>query len=211
MGEWHYAEDHVRAAPHVCPTADLINSALSQQTKSTLWKCARDPDRANEQRGHALHTLENLPDALRPKRQRWTSALSERSPAAAINPPLISLACHALGYSDKDFATDLSRGMPIAGPIAPTPGTATRKKVPEMSYEEWKDGISKRNAQIYDRVPKSQKSDLPDACLEKTLSEIEAGWITHPVDLTDAMLATAPLTPMYAIQEQHGRPRAKSG
>ena len=39
--------------------------------------------------------------------------------------------------------------------------------------------------------------------------EVDAGWITQPVDLTDPMLATIPLTPRYDITEQHGQQQTK--
>ena len=34
--------------------------------------------------------------------------------------------------------------------------------------------------------------------------EVEKGRVTEPIDVTDAMLRTVPLTPRYAILEQHG-------
>ena len=73
-----------------------------------------------------------------------------------------------------------------------------------LFYLEWKRGIPERNAEIYDRVLRSQTSDLAGICWERTLAEVEKGRATHPVDLTDEMLTTLPLTPRYAIKEQHG-------
>ena len=204
MGEWHCADDHVRAAGHVCPTADLINAALSPQVKSALWTCARKPDSTNERREKALRMLTAVSNELAPQRMKWIEKLPEKSPAAPINFPLIFLICKTLDCQDKNFVTDLSKGMPIAGPIAPTPGLTDRKKTAEMSYQEWKEGIPRRNAVIYDRMLKAQSSDLAEACWAKTLTEVESGWITEPIDVTDTMLRTIPLTPRYAISEQHG-------
>ena len=99
--------------------------------------------------------------------------------------------------------------MPIAGPTPPTPGLTSRRKTAESSYQDWKNGIPKRNATVYGRVLKSQKSELADACWSKTLLETEAGWLTEPVDVTPAMMGAVPLTPRYAISEQHGNSARK--
>ena len=203
MGDWHHADDHVRAASHVNPTADLINAALSTEMKAAITKCARIPQWLVFQRQNALSQLENCSLTLTPLRHRWVQRLPEKSPAAAINFPLIYLLMNALEYPDEHFATELSKGMPIAGPIAPTPGLTARKRCAELSYQEWKEGIPARNKKIFDRVLKSQGSELTEICWQKTLSEVEQGWITPPVPVTDIMLQTIPLTPRYAISEQH--------
>ena len=204
MGEWHGADDHVRADSHVCPTADLVNSALTPNAKSALWSCARAPNATVERRNNAINTVSAISNDLSDKRESWIKQLPERSPASGINFPLIYLLCHALEYPGEKFATDLSQCMPIAGPIAPTPGLTARKKAAEMSYQEWKDGIPKRNAVIHERMIKAQGSELAAACWAKTLEEIGDGWISEPTDVTDAILRTVPLPPRYAISEQHG-------
>ena len=203
MGHWRDADDHVRAASHVNATADLINTALSTEVKASLTRCVRDPAGAICRRENALFTHQTTSDKLSEQRAKWIAKLPENSPAAETNCPLISLLSTTLLFRDKLFVTDLSRGMPIAGPVAKTPGLAARKRNAEMSYAEWKRAIPDRNAKIYDRVRRSQGSELAGICWERTMAEVEVGWITPPVDLTDAMLATLPLTPRYAIKEQH--------
>ena len=91
MGEWRDAEDHVRAAPHVCPTADLINAALNQRSKTALWQCDRQPSNTNGRLENALNVLKNIAESLEPQRQHWANAPPARSPAAAINFPPIFL------------------------------------------------------------------------------------------------------------------------
>lgn len=118
---------------------------------------------------------------------------------------MIYLLTKTLEYQDTEFINDLSKGMPIAGPIPATPGLTAREKCAEFSYQEWKKGTPERNAKIFDRVLKSQNTELNKACWEKTLTEIAEGWITEPIDVTEAMLQTIPLTPRYAISEQHNR------
>ena len=132
--EWDIADDNIRSESQVFPTADLGNSALPHLAKSTIWKCARDHAGTPERRASALRALNSTTEQLPPRRKRRTSALHERPPAAATNFPLIFLFCVALKYTDTEFATDLSRGIPFAGPIAPTPGLAARQKVAEMSH-----------------------------------------------------------------------------
>ena len=43
MDEWRDANDHLRAASHVDPTADLNNTALTTDMKAALTRCVRDP------------------------------------------------------------------------------------------------------------------------------------------------------------------------
>lgn len=78
-----------------------------------------------------------------------------------------------------------------------------------MSYREWKNGIPARNAAIYGRVLKSQGSELSEACRAKTLLEIEAGWLTEPIDVTDDIIGAVPITPRYAISEKRGNSAKK--
>ena len=145
LGTWHSAEDHVRAASHINPYAELINTSLTQPIKSALLACATRPNETKIRRAEASTYFERLAFDLDPIRKRWTAQLPEKSPARLINFPLIYLLPNALDYPDKQFTHDLSQGMPIAGPIAATPWLTARKKCAEMSYQEWKQGIPERN------------------------------------------------------------------
>ena len=209
LGTWHSAEDHVRAASHISPYAELINTALTRRIKSTLSACATRPGEIKTRRGLALSSSERLANDLEPIRARWTAQLPEQSPARSINPPLIFAITTKFGYEDTEFAHDLSMGMPIAGPIPPTPGLTTRKRAAQISYVEWRRGIPERNIEVINRVSKAQGTDLPNACWGKTVEEVTAGWVTDPVDLTEDFAKTIPLTPRYAIKEQHGTQKQK--
>ena len=204
LGTWHSPEDHVRAASHINPYAELINTALTQQVKSTLLACATLPDEIKTRRNLALSSFEKLSNDLEPIRSRWAMKLPELSPARTINFPLIFSLTTKFGYDDTEFVRDLSMGMPIAGPIAPTPGLTTRKRAAQLSYVEWQRGIPQRNIDVINRVSKAQGSELSNACWNKTLDEVTAGWVTDPIELTEDLARTVPLTPRYAISEQHG-------
>ena len=201
LGEWHSPEDHVRAASHINPFAELINTALSPEIKNTVRFNATKPDETNQRRVNALSIFQKLADDLGPLKSRWSARLPEDSPARDIHFPLISSIANLFSFEDTEFVNDLSKGMPIAGPISPTPGLTTRKREAQMTYQEWKRGIPKRNREAIDRVSKTQGSDVAGACWEKTLKEVTAGWVTEPVDLTDDIAQTVPLTPRYAIEQ----------
>ena len=209
LGEWHNAEDHVRAAMHINPFAELINSALSAEVKHAIRFCATNPTETIQRREKDFYTIEQLSRRLNPQKSRWTSRLPNDSPARNIHFPLIFALTTILDFEDTEFVKDLSNGMPIAGPIAPTPGLTTRKRDAQMSYQEWKRGIPKRNCDVIERVSKTQGTTLANACWEKTLKEVTAGWVTEPRDLTDEIAGILPLTPRYAIQEQHGLQESK--
>ena len=94
--------------------------------------------------------------------------------------------------------------MPIAGPVAPAPGVAARKRQGQMSYRHWKREIPKRDKDVTARVSKSQGAEFSTECWEETLADVSAGRLADPVDITGTMQTTVPLAPMYAIRAQHG-------
>ena len=160
MGEWHGRGGHIRAASHVNPTADLVNSALSNQARSILSKCAPNPAEVNFRRENAIGVLVSVDKSLAAQRELRPKRLPERPPADGIDFPMIFILTVALKYDDINFVRDLSQGMPIAGPITATPGLAARKKAAETTYKEWKEGIHAGNLKIHDRVLKSQAIDI---------------------------------------------------
>ena len=209
LGEWSSPSEHVRAAKTVNPFADLINATLSQQDKAIAYRCARKPEETIQNRPNAVAILAATAYRLGPARSRWIATLPDKSPAAEIHFPLIHLLAVTLEYPDTMLVRDLSNGMPIAGPIPSTPGLTSRKEFAELTYQKWKEGIQKRNANAIERALKAQGSEIPNKRWEKTLTEIENGWITPPTDLDETLARTVPLTPRYAIQEQHGNQHAK--
>ena len=128
MGTWHNADDHVRAASHINPFAELINTSLSQDVKTTLLSCASRPNEIIKRRTDALTHFRKLPMDLEPARERWRERLPVLSPARLINFPLIFSIATKFNYEDTEFVRDLSMGMPIAGPVPATPGLTNRKR-----------------------------------------------------------------------------------
>lgn len=171
--------------------------------KNAITKCARNPNELFARRGYALAQLESTSSHLTPQRARRIGRVPGNSPAAKINFPLIFIIKIARQYSGGLFVTDLSKGMPIAGPISPTPGLIARKRCAEMSFREWEEGIPERNKKIYERVLKSQNSELTGICWEKTHAEVKERWITTPTEVAETMPRATPLTPRYAISGQH--------
>ena len=209
LGEWSTPAEHLKAAKLVNPTADLINAALDQRSKLIILNCAQKPDRVVEKRRAALDAFNRIASGLGPYRDRWTHAIPETSPAKNFHFPLIYFLAHHLQYDDAKIVFDLSNGMPIAGPVAATPGLTSRKRQAQLSYQQWKREIPKRNLQAIERLSNSQGTELSLKCWEKTLTEVREGWITEPVDLTEFDRKNVPLTPRYAINEQHGLQKPK--
>ena len=58
----------------------------------------------------------------------------------------------------------------------------------------------------YDRAVSHVKSELRTTF---HASDVAAGWVTDPTDLDDVLAKTTPLTPRYAIYEQHGNHSSK--
>ena len=159
-GEWYGAEDHVRAADHLNPTADLVNAALPCRAKRALCRCVSAPSTILEIRKNALSVFPKVSAALEAVRARRLATLPGKSPVSEIHFPLIHLLTTSRDYPDTTVVKELRAGMPIAGPIAQTPGLTQRKRNAQMSYQEWKETTPERNLAIYDRVRKSKGSDL---------------------------------------------------
>ena len=146
------------------PLAELINTALPNDVKQAIRIAATTPTETTGRRADAMTIFQKLADYLRPLQARWRDHLPGKSPARGVDFPLISALTSKFGYEDTEFIRDLSMGMPIAGPIPPTPGLTARKRDEQMSYQEWKTGIPKRNVEVIDRISKSRGTELAGAC-----------------------------------------------
>ena len=122
---------------------------------------------------------------------------------------MIYFTAETLGGPDFKIVRDLAKGMPIAGPVGATPGLTERKRSAQMSYTQRNRGIPERNKAVIERVTKTQWAELAVKCWGGTLIEVDQWWITEPAELTDTIARTIPLTPRYAINEQHGNQQAK--
>ena len=94
--------------------------------------------------------------------------------------------------------------MPIAGDIPECPSLAPRLKPATLSLEDWNASIPERNNEAINRAERARSTEIGAECWRKSVSEIEAGWISSPAPLTAHTAATVSLTPRYAIYEQHG-------
>ena len=155
-------------------------------------------------RSYALDAFRGFANNLDSLRSRRTRSLPAESPARRFRSPLISCITSNLDYDGKNIVFVLANGMPTSGPITPTPGLSTRKREAQMSYQQWKREIPKRNKDVIERVTKSQGAELSIKRWGGTLTEVNAGWMTEPIELTELAKTTTPLTPRYAIKEQHG-------
>ena len=113
-----------------------------------------------------------------------------------------------MGYDDKELVMDLYKGMPIAGPIDPVPTLTTRERKSTTTIDEWRAEIPESNTANVARVVKSQGSDEANACYVKTMKEVDSGWLSYPVPLSQVD-PNLPLTPRYALEEQHGKQEKK--
>ena len=209
LGQWETPKEHLEAAKRVNPTADLINVALTQKQKLIVINSTQNPESVVLKRMVALDAFRNFAQNLDPLRHRWARTLPDQSPARGFHFPLIFFLANKLEYEDRNIVFDLANGMPIAGPVAPTPGLPTRKRQAQMSYQQWKREIPKRNKEAIDRLLKTQGTELSIKCWEETLTGVNAGWVTEPIDLTEFNKTSTPLTPRYAIREQHGNQPSK--
>ena len=114
----------------------------------------------------------------------------------------MELIAESIDFPDNELINDLRAGMPIAGVIPAVPTLTARDTNAVWSVEEWRKSIPKLNAANVERVVKSQGSDMAKECYRETMKEVKDGWVTEPVPLS-AVGAKRPLTPRYAIPEEH--------
>ena len=107
-------------------------------------------------------------------------------------------------YEDKEIANDISLGMPVAGDIPTCPVLTEREKAETAPRGNWAKTIPNRNKRAIGRVDGFTNAELGAACWGKSSREINAGWLSQPVDLTDQIAQSANSTPRFSIREPHG-------
>ena len=114
-----------------------------------------------------------------------------------------------INYPDDDFITDLSNGMPIVGTIPDSNTLRKRVRTAKTDLEKWKTALPALNRANVQRVTEEQDSENAKIAWERTLTEVERGWVSKPIPLNEEIMETIPLTPRFAKREQHGNQDAK--
>ena len=130
--------------------------------------------------------------------------MPEGSPTRELHLPLISFLVRGLNYADTALVTDLTRGMSITGEVPATNALRPRTRVPAATREEWAANIPATNAEVFDRVMAKQGSSEALACWNLPLKEASRGRISTPVPITAEVCRSLPLTPRFALEEEHG-------
>ena len=186
----------------------LLDRATSILEKQSLERCATAPDQVLARRFAAKATLSEAARTLEPQRADWAKQLPPNSPAKNLHFPLILWVMNTIEFDDKELVNDLFKGMPIAGAIDPVPTLTERQTTAVSSMEQWLEELPERNKLNIARVVKSQGSAAANACYEKSMEEVKAGWLSEPIPLSQAD-PKWPLTPRYAQEEQHGNQAKK--
>ena len=198
------ASQHFEAAASVRPFTLLLDRAVSPAVKDALARCARHPSMMVNHRKAALDAFTELSEVLAPLSARWRNALGEGAPSKGVNFALIQFMISHFGYDDEVFAYDVARGMPIAGDVPACASLTPRVKPATRSVQEWTAELATRNRQLLERVTRSASDPMVAACWEKTMEEVQRGWVTPPVPVTEALLNSLPLTPRFAIPQKEG-------
>ena len=167
---------------------------------------AKDPERIIAKRTNALAFLTEMPGKLETRTKQWQSLLPEGSPARGLNFGLIQFLRKHLNYGDTLIVNHLTNGMPLAGVVPPTAVLRRRATPAVISREKWLSNLKERNVAMVDRAKYYYEKDteLSKRCWLKTLEEASKGRISQPVPATSDVLDNAPLSPMFAIEEEHG-------
>ena len=201
--------DHAAYARNLDLTSILLEKAMTPQIRNLTTRVTSNPLRTLAKRAKATQTLQDLPDKLAPLREKWKALSPETSPARKLNLPLIHKLVLASKFPDSRIAYDLFYGMPIVGDVEPVETLRERETPPSLTLDQLAEGLRGNNAAVIARITRDQNSDLSAVCWGETLKEAEKGWISQPVPVTEAAMASTPLTPRFAIREKHGNQAAK--
>ena len=162
------------------------------------------PDEVITRRTDSMRAFADISSRLEPIRARWVNCLLPDSPARGINFPLMHLISVSLDYPDEKFVAELAAGMPIVGHVTSSNVLVRRRRAARSSIESWKKMIPTRNKMNAERVDRSRWSVLSNECRERTLAEIDAGWLSRPTPISLEALESTPRTPRYAMNAKTG-------
>ena len=196
--------EHVRAASEVFPVAELLGAALSKPQRVVASRCVFHSEWLVQSRRRALAKFRAWALHFEGQRPEWCELVPEGSPTRELHLPLISFLARGLNYSDVTLVKDLTKGMDITGEIPATQVLRPRTRVPSVSHEAWLARIPASNAEVVMGVMAKQGSVESLACWNLSLKEAERGWISRPVPITTEVMQSLPLTPRFALVEEHG-------
>ena len=191
-------EVHIQAACAADPFLDPLLAALPVKFTNVANACVRQPASVVAKRARALRYLRQVNAQLDAQMSAMAECMPVDSPVRAINFPLIYFLTSTLMCEDSQFFHDLLRGMPIVGSSPATNVLEPRVRGAVVSFEQWRGGIPVTNAGVVERLHRSAGSDLARECWEKTLSEVEAVWVSVHRPLTEGIMRPIPLTPRFA-------------
>ena len=195
---------HLHAALSTNPHDFFLNKSISPQIRNITARLKDQPSLVVQERIDKLEYLEDLSQRLAGETQKWRDALPFNFPSSNINFPILHLILSSLNYTDKALAKDVSRGLPIVGPVAPTEVFKQKHTPQSLTIDVWLDQTDARNRRIIKQLCKPKDFKLATQCWAKSMDELSKNWITTPAEITDDVLREIPLTPRFAIREQHG-------
>ena len=196
--------DRVGFAHNLNPSSLLIREAIPPYAWRIGKDVCTDPKSVIERRSAALAYLRKLCATLEPANQRYIAKLPRGSPSCGLNFALIHFLATNLKYPDSSLARDLLHGMPLIGQLPASGVFRKRNRDPAIFPEEWRGGLERRNRAVIERIPKCSDPELTRLCWEKSVQEASKGWLAEPVPVAEAAISSIPLTPRFAIWEQHG-------
>ena len=151
---------HLDAAMTARPHNFFLDRAITPKIKNLTMKLKERPDEVVRERAEMLQHLQDLSNKLEPTRNKWRKAPPRDSPSRDINFPLLHLILTSLEYNDKSMTGDVSRGLPIAGPVPITNALKAKRKASTLTVEDWLSNIEKRNTSIAKRISEPRKFEL---------------------------------------------------
>ena len=197
-------QDNINFSALLDPHRLMLRRDVPNFARGIAQDIRREPGCVNEKRVASLAYLRKLKETLRGANDRWIANLPADSPSRGVDFALVHFLTSNLKYPDTGLASDLTKGMPLVGNVPASGVFTSRVREPVSSIPRWNEGLEERNRATVRRVSHPTDKNLARLCWEKSLQEVEKGWLSKPVPVTEAAIRAIPLPPRFAIEEEHG-------
>ena len=200
---------HLNIALNVDPFTFNLKQALHTDDLRNINWILRDPGVVEAFRSNVTTCLDEINGTLKSVKEKWAAALPPKSPASGVNFPIIYFISKTFSYPDTNFANEFSKGLPLVGEIKPCEVLVPKLRDASLTIQQWRAGLPARNRKIIGQLKKNSDSELSRHCWMKTLNEVQKGWVSTPEPISAKTIETIPLSPRFAIWEQHGAQKRK--
>ena len=138
----------LEVARNIGPFQRALDLASSPQDKCNFRRIDEPPKVVQTNRHRAIRGLTSLAVKSKPLQAKLQGKLNPLAPARCLHIPLIAFLVSKLGYPDKKLPSDLTKGVEIAGDIAPSRVLAPLITPETRKFPSIRNGLRTRKGRI---------------------------------------------------------------